>query len=276
MSLRTAKAFTFRLVCNGVQLDTFQDEEITVSDNVTGLFDVGELPSDFTRQIMLPGTKKNNAFFEHVYDISVTNPYLWKTNVKVEAYFDFDGIYVSQGYLQLNSVNMLNNNRVDSYEVTVFGLLSSFARDINKTFLTDLTSLSIYNHTSSLFEIKESWSGSLNQFNGDIIYPMADYGKGIKYQQGFKPNEAGINSIFNPMTVQDFKPAIRVKKVFDAIFEQFGYNYESEFLSSSFFDDVYMICDNGLETPFYPGFGDNGLDYILAKIKLNSVFRFQQ
>ena len=261
MSLRTAKAFTFRLVCNGVQLDTFQDEEITVSDNVTGLFDVGELPSDFTRQIMLPGTKKNNAFFEHVYDISVVNPYLWKTNTKVEAYFDFDGIYVSQGYLQLNSINVLENKGIESYEVTIFGLLSSFARDINKTFLTDLSTLSQYNHTSSLFEIKQSWSGSNGGlFDGDIVYPMVDYGKGIRYQEGFKSEVAGINSFFNPMTVQDFKPAIRVKKVFDAIFEQFGYSYESEFMSSSFLEDVYMICDNGLETPFYPGFGDNGLD----------------
>ena len=261
MSLRTAKAFTFRLVCNGVQLDTFQDEEITVSDNVTGLFDVGELPSDFTRQIMLPGTKKNNAFFEHVYDISVTNPYLWKTNVKVEAYFDFDGILVSQGYLQLNSVNMLNNNRVDSYEVTVFGLLSSFARDINKTFLTDLTSLSIYNHTSSIYNIEQSWSGSNGGlFDGDIVYPLVDYGQAIAYQSGVIGTGFGIDTDNGALSVQDFKPAIRVKKVFDAIFEQFGYNYEGEFLSSSFFDNEYMVCDNGFKTPFYPGFGVNGLD----------------
>ena len=260
MANRTAKAFTFRLVANGTQLDTFQDEDITISDNVTGLFDVGELPSDFTRQILLPGTKKNNAFFEHVYDISVVNPFLWKTNAKVDAYFDFDGIYVSQGYMQLNSVNLLENNWVESYEVTIYGLLSSFARDINKSFLTDLTTLSQYNHTSSIFEIKQSWSGSLNQFDGDIVYPMVDYGKGIRYQEGFKSEVAGINSFFNPMTVQDFKPAIRVKKVFDAIFEEFGYSYESQFMSSSFLDDVYMLCDNGLETPFYAGFGDNGLD----------------
>ena len=271
MSLRTAKAFTFKLVCNGVQLDTFQDEEITISDNVTGLFDVGELPSDFTRQILLPGTKKNNAFFEHVYDISITNPYLWKTNVKVEAYFDFDGIYVSQGYLQLNSINLFENANIESYEVTIFGLLSSFARDINKNFLTDLSTLSIYNHTSSLFNIKQSWNGSDGGlFDGDIVYPMVDYGKNIKYQEGFKSDEAGINSFFNPMTVQDFKPAIRVKKVFDAIFNQFGYNYESQFMSSSFLDNVYMICDNGLETPFYAGFGDNGLD-TFGQVTIGSV-----
>ena len=145
MGVNSSKSFTFRIVANGVQLDTFKDETVTISNNVTGLFDLGVLPSDFTRQILVPGTKKNNAFFEHVYDISIANPYLFKTNVKVDAYFDFDGIYVSQGYLQLNSVNILENKFVESYEITIYGLLSSFARDINKNFLTDLSTLSVYN-----------------------------------------------------------------------------------------------------------------------------------
>ena len=258
MSIKTIKGFTFRLVCNGVELDTFGDEEITISNNVTGLFDLGVLPSDFTRQIMLPGTKKNNAFFEHVYDISVANPYLWKTNVKVEAYFDFDGIYVSQGYLQLNNVNMLKDNNVDSYEVTVYGLLSSFARDINKNFLTDLSTLSVYNHTSSIENITSSWDGNL--FDGDIIYPLADYGQNINYQSSLSVRQFGVDNPKGALTVQDFKPAIRVKKVFDAIFEEYGYSYSSSFMSESFWDDEYMICDNGLQTPYYPGFSTSGLD----------------
>ena len=64
------------------ELDTFSDEQILVSDNVTGLFDLGILPSDFTRQISIPGTKKNNAFFQHVYDIAVENPYLLEPMLK--------------------------------------------------------------------------------------------------------------------------------------------------------------------------------------------------
>jgi len=66
MGVTSTQGFAFKLVANGVQLDLFADEEIFLSDNVTGLFDVGVLPADFTRQITVPGTKKNNAFFEHV------------------------------------------------------------------------------------------------------------------------------------------------------------------------------------------------------------------
>ena len=71
MGIISTQEFTFRLVADGQQLDIFEDEDIKLSNNVTGLFDIGQWPSECTRQINLPGTKVNNAFFEHVYDISI-------------------------------------------------------------------------------------------------------------------------------------------------------------------------------------------------------------
>ena len=247
MGVISTQSFRFRLVANGQQLDTFKDEDIKLSNNVTGLFDLGILPSDFTRQITLPGSKVNNAFFEHVYDISIDSPFLFATNIKVECYLDFGGIYLSQGYLQLNKVNLIANKFIDSYEVTVFGTLSSFGRDTNRAFLTDLSSLSKYNHTSSLQNITASWAGNL--FNGDIIYPLAEYGQQITYSP--EENNFGIDSEYGGLCVQDFKPSIRVKKVLDAIFEEAGYTYTSSFLAEPWVDNVYMICNNALKYPEY-------------------------
>ena len=174
MGVISTQGIQFQLVANGEILDLFENEDIKLSDNVTGLFDLGIIPADFTRQITLPGTKKNNAFFEHVYDISVFNPDTFATNVKVPAYLDFGGLYLSQGYLQLNKVNLYANKFIDSYEVTVYGAVSSFAREVNRSFLNDLDSLSIYNHTSSLNNISSSWNNEL--FSGSIVYPLAVYG----------------------------------------------------------------------------------------------------
>lgn len=52
MGVISTQGFTFRLIANGQQLDLFADEDIQLSNNVTGLFDIGVLPSDFTRQIL--------------------------------------------------------------------------------------------------------------------------------------------------------------------------------------------------------------------------------
>jgi hypothetical protein len=253
MGVNSSKGFNFRLMASGSngfqQLDTFSDEEILVSNNVTGLFDLGVLPSDFTRQITIPGTKVNNAFFQHVYDIAVENPYLFSTNVKVPAYFDFDGIYISQGYLQLNQVNVYANKYVESYEISIYGGLSSFGRDINRNYLTDLTSsLAQFNHVLNWDNVSQSWENGL--FGGDLVYPLVEYGQRIQYTP--EENLFGIDSPSGSLCLQDFKPAIRIKKVWDAIFEQYGYTYSSSFWEQPFLDNVYMLCNNNLRYPVFP------------------------
>jgi hypothetical protein len=265
MGVISTQGFVFRLIANNdTQLDLFDDEEISISDNVTGLFDLGVLPADFTRQITVPGTKKNNAFFQHVYDISIDNPYLFATNTKVPCYFDFGSFYLSDGYLQLNKVNIIANKFIDSYEISIYGGLSSFARDINRLFLTDLTSLSKYNHTASLDNISASWSGNL--FSGNIVYPLADYGSAYQYTRGANAI-FGIDDVEGGLTVQNFKPAIRVKAVLDAIFEDAGYTYTSSFLDKPFLDDVYMVCNNALK---YPEFTSVDLE-TYGKIKVGAI-----
>jgi hypothetical protein len=261
MGVTSVQGFKFKVVANGEILDLFHDETIMLSDNITGLFDLGVLPADFTRQLTLPGTKKNNHFFEFVYDISVENPFTFSTNQKVPCYLDFDGIYLSAGYLQLTKVNVLANKFIDSYEVTIYGGLASFGRDLKRSFLTDLTgSLAQFNHTSSYENISSSWGGNL--FSGSIVYPMAEYGQKITYS----PQEqyTGIDSPEGALTVEDYKPAIRLKEVWDAIFTQFGYTYTSAFWQQGWLDNVYLICNNKLR---YPIFEDINLEtYGLFKI----------
>ena len=239
----------YKLVANGTILDIYKDEDIIVSDNITGIFDIGTLPSDFSRTILVPGTKKNNAFFENVYDISVVNPYLFSTNQKVPAYLDFDGIYLVSGYIQLNKVNIKEDVGIESYEVSLYGTVSSFARDVNRFYLSDLSSLTKYNHTSSIANISASWHGNL--FGGDIVYPLADYGKGLKFTSGEDYN--GMDDPDGALHVQDFKPAIRVKAVWDSIFETFGYTYSSSFWQQDWLNDVYMVCNYALKYPEYTG-----------------------
>jgi len=264
MAIRSTQGFQTKLVANDVILDLFQDEEIKISNNITNLFDIGAIPAEFSRTIMLPGTKKNNAFFEHVYDISVTNPFLFSTNTKVSAYLDFDGIYLVSGYLQLNKVSVFENKFIDSYEISLYGIVSSFSRDINRLTLNDLTSLSQYNHTSSYDNIISSWSGSL--FSGSIVYPLADYGSGYQFTQG-QYELFGMDDTEGGLSVQNFKPAIRIKEVWDAIFDETGYTYSSSFWNQSWLDNVYMVCNYGLKYPRY-----SGIDLeTYGKIKISAI-----
>ena len=265
MAIQSGRDKVFKLIARGTELDLFQDETIYLSNNVTGLFDIGKLPSDFTRQITLPGTKKNNEFFQHVYDISIDEPYLFKTNTKVIAQFDFDGFYVSQGYIQLNKVNLKENKYIESYEVSVFGLLSSFKRDLQSITLSNLAVLDNYNHIFSTNNITTSWSGSAGASNtftssvdghslsGEVVYMLTDSGKQHTYQASLSNNLFGIDTEGGRLYAQDFKPAIRLDLVLDAIFDQTEYTYESTFLSESKFDNTFVLCDRGLKYPVISG-----------------------
>jgi hypothetical protein len=249
MGVASTNTIAYKLVASGSILDLFDDEDILLSDNITGLFDVGTLPVDFSRTITLPATKKNNAFFEHAYDISIDAPYLFSTNVKVPAYLDFDGIYLASGYLQLNKVVMNGDLGILSYDVSLFGAVSSWGKEINNNYLTDLTSLASLNHTSSITNISASWHNNL--FNGDIVYPLADYGTGYVYSA--EEDFFGIDANEGALHIQNFKPAIRVKKVWDACFEQFGYTYSGSFWGQEWVNSVYMVCNNSLKYPEYNG-----------------------
>ena len=185
MSVYTTQGYRYRLTAgsgsyaNRTILDTFTDEDILVSNNITDLFDIGAVPGTFTRTISLPGTKKNNAFFQQYFDISVDYPDLFSTNQKVEAYLDYDGVYLVTGYIQLMKVSVYENKYVDHYEVNMFGIVSNFSTDAKQHFLTDLSNLAKFNHTSSVANIQSSWSGSL--FSGSIVYALTDSGTGIYY-----------------------------------------------------------------------------------------------
>jgi hypothetical protein len=248
MGIASTQGLEFKLVANDEILDLFKDEQILLSDNVTGLFDLGVIPADFTRQLTLPGTKKNNAFFEHYYDISIVSPEIFATNKKVPCYLDFGGFYLAQGYLQLNQVNVIANKFIDSWEVSIYGSVSSFAREVSRNFLTDMTaSLSQFNHTASFETITGSWEGRL--FSGSIVYPFAEYGQKIIYPSTTNVN--GIDSVSGSLFVQDYKPSIRIKEVWDAIFNQYGYTYSGSFWEQPFLDNIYMVCNNQLRYPIF-------------------------
>ena len=254
MGVISTQGIKYQLVANGVILDLYQDEIITLSNNSTQLFDLGQLPAEYTKQLTLPGSKKNNAFFEHVYDISIVNPYLFSTNVKVPCYISYGGIYLSQGYLQLNKVNLYQNKFVDSYEVSIYGALSSFARETNKTFLTDMTSsLSYLNHSASFDNITGSWD--LQLFSGSVVYPFCEYGQKLQYTPDLPL--LGINSPSGGLYVQDYKPAVRIRDVWNAIFDQYGFTYSSSFWQQSWLDNVYLLANNQLRYPVFSGSFEN-------------------
>ena len=97
----------------------------------------------------------------------------------------------------------------------------------------------------------ETGTGGL--LNGDVLYPLVEWGYSYgptgpsnAENRSLSLNSTGnsFDNIASPLYLQQLKPAPRLKAVWDAIFNRSGYTYESDFLNSLDFKNIYLLTEN--------------------------------
>jgi hypothetical protein len=61
----------FRLFIEGVEVDLFKDEVVTVNSSVANVQDISKVFSDFSQSFLVPATPRNNQIFQHWYESDV-------------------------------------------------------------------------------------------------------------------------------------------------------------------------------------------------------------
>jgi hypothetical protein len=212
---------------------------------------IGEFYGIGSQTFTLPGTKRNNRFFNHAYQIGVSDiPGFYNT---VDAYIIRDGETLLQGQLQLIEVITSEKNGFTEYNVQVSDSVIQFKDRLSSKLLKD-ADWSEYEHIISSASIVDSWSDEL--LSGSIFYPLVDYGtddvtqfpgqprvqlnNDYRVGDGFPANGV-INTPNSPMLAKQFLPAIKLKDVVDVIFEQVGFTYTSEFIDTDDFNKLYVL-----------------------------------
>lgn len=224
--------------------------DISAVDNaeVGVLFGVGSQTFD------LPGTKKNNNFFRHAYDVGATGtPAMYNF---IPASLLVDGDEVLTGKMQLLEIVTSEDGYVD-YKVQVIDQAVSFAQAVAGDFIRN-ADWDNFNHTMSVAAISSSWlagTGSDVLLSGAVFYPLVDYGtdESIEYpllpRIQFAGSTLGSGSIDNkntPMRYEQFLPAIRGKELLDVVCAQGGFTYTSSFLNldTYAFQNVYCLASS--------------------------------
>jgi len=209
--------------------------------------------SEFTRTFRIPATPNNNEFFETAFEINGQD---FDVTVKIQADLYVDGNLFREGELRLNNIYITRENEKIDYEVVFFGVSRNLWTAIGEGTLNQLN-LSGYNHTLTTQQIVDSWQaypegGNTDGiFNGDIIYPLVDFGN--TYDDNGDPQEGEISiitgtgllpftnsSATNRLERERFKPWIRAKVIWDTIFNEAGFTYTSNFLTSDTFRNLYV------------------------------------
>jgi len=235
-------------------LDILQEAELLCDVSAIEAGEIGSVFGISSQEFMLPGTDKNNKFFNNAFDIG-TSPSV-ALNHTIFASVLVDGQEIFSGKMYINDI-LKDDKGYVMYKVVVINETVDFKTRIEDLPMRELD-LSSLSHTLNYGAITSSWDGNLA--GGDVVYPLIDYGTAQTSSIANGPSgDATFNNEDHPLTVEDFKPGIKVKAIIDSIFDQVNYSYSSSFIDSDYFDKIFMLSTPDEER------GIPGIDPALTK-----------
>ena len=221
------------------EIDLFDDEEIVLTKEIDDIKDISSKNSGYSKSFSLPSSKSNNDFFKHFYSLDDSGN--WNPYEKAQAILIAEGVEVFNGFLKIDDV--LKKDTSSIYNVTLFEQLADLKTNLEgKTFLD--IGFSELSHPYTKPIIEASWTQPIE---GAIIYPMVNWIGGFDGQW----NNIHLNNFSDA-----FRPWINIKWIWDKIFEESGFTYESTFIETDEFTKLHMDWNFG-DTFLMFGGGEN-------------------
>ena len=193
-------------------LDVVQDIPVPLNLSLAEVKDISKRNSSFSKTIILPGTRNNNEKLGLIFDINVAfNDCTFKINRKVEAVIFQNGQPVLSGWFKLININKISPSDISfdeniQYECIVFSNQAGIYDRIKDLDIEDIN-LSGFNHTLSFSSITATTTHT--------------YVNGYKYIWHYTSEDK--------YRVGDFRPAVYIKTIWDAIFTKAGFTYTGSF-----------------------------------------------
>lgn len=240
-----------------VLLDLYPSEPVVMTSRVQDVTEPTIAASGYSQTFRIPNTNSNGRFFQAVFNVNAT---YFDPSKKCQAYINDNGTFFMYGCIQLSKVYFNDHAQNVEYEITFFGETSDFASQIGistQGFLKDLN-FSPYNHEKTYYNVVRSWNQNLSGDGdesqpGDILYPLIEWGYGytgsganaVPVQPTLSVGGSkSFTSSAHALRLQQMKPCLRLRAIWDTIFRSTEYTYESAFLDSDEFKDLYVISDS--------------------------------
>ncbi len=243
----------YKVYINGNLLDMFEDETVKITDSIKDAKDVGAIFTEYSKQLTVPASKRNNSIFKNFYNYDILNGF--DARVKQPAEIKLNGETWKKGFIELMGVQM-HMEQPKHYKIVFRGELSKLKDIIGDDKLDDLTSLSQYDHAYSFENAKKGFRNFLtvdanNQDVtavsdvevGEICYPFITHSKRYTYEtDNLYEIDTENNTVTNNLLeYQQLKPAIRLGLINKAIEDKYGIEFAGFFFSQNqAFTTLYM------------------------------------
>jgi hypothetical protein len=220
-----------QLFIEGVEVDLFKDEIVTVNSSVANVQDISKVFSDFSQSFLVPASPRNNAIFEHWYESDVV-PTI-DQNLRRDAFIEIETMPFRVGKIQLNEA-VIKDGQVVSYSLNFFGALTSLKDRFGELTLAELDYSSIsFQFTGQ--NVEDRITDGITSY--DVRFPL------ISARRFWNDLIGNVDNIFEAtkgISFVELFPTVRVSKIFDIIETQFGITFNSTFFSSTRWTDLYF------------------------------------
>lgn len=220
------------------KIDLFDDEKITVNSSVQDISDISKIFTDFSQSFTVPASKNNNAVFKYWYESAIDNGF--DARIRKDAYIELNNTPFRRGKIQIEKAN-IKNNKIESYTITFFGSLLSLKDAFNNRFLKDLDYSDLdFDYQAEI--IKDKIIGNVND---DVKFPLITSLNNWQYDTGGNTNlNWDIKNSVSPINTNDLFPAVRVSKIFEAIENDLGIEFQGDFLTNLRFTRAFLWLKN--------------------------------
>jgi len=210
----------------GYELDLFEAIPVPISFSISDIKDPTKRKQSFSKQVDLPDTMNNNAFFQGVFSMTSTDSVVnFDATAKAPIRLFKRGVQVLDGVMKLNEVSAING--VIRYNVTILSDNADIFQLLTQVRLNELD-WSAYNHTLTRTNIKNSWTAAVGS---GYYYPLIERGLG-------RPG----NLIWRTI---DFVPYVYLYECLEKCFEYIGLTWNSTFLESALFKNILLGFGGG-------------------------------
>ena len=235
-----------RLLVNNSPVDLSDNFDILISKSIADIKSPETRSSEWTKTVVIPGTRANNKLFGHIFEVEQTiqgttqfapdfNP-----NKKADVVVLLDEIEQLRGFIRLIQINVLDSTDIQ-YECSLHGQTADLFTTIADRKLNVLN-FSEYNHTLSSGTVINSWDTSIVK---NATTQAFAYGEGYLYALIDKGYSTARN--INRFDVPSMTPCLYAKTIVDKIFSNAGYSYTNDsFFNNDRFKRLVIPPPNGL------------------------------
>jgi hypothetical protein len=217
------------------RIELFDDEKISVTSSIQNINDISKVFTDYSQSFTIPASANNNDIFKYWYESGIDNGF--NQGIRYNGFIKIDTQTFRVGKWQLESASV-KENRVENYKITFYGDLKSLTDKFGEDKLKDIETLNDYSLNYTGANIQTSITTATDF---DIHYPL------ISSSRSWQSGGGGANditSVSTPIHFSELFPAIKLKRVFDAIETKYNLTFSGDFLNQSRFTQAYLWLKN--------------------------------